>query len=76
MLFFLFLSVLQKLFYYYYSLIFFSLKLFLFFHVPECSVFGFYRRPGMTHTVLFHCPISAEIRTVDSQLDLRILFYL
>ena len=55
---------------------FFSLKLFLFFHVPECSVFGFYRRPGMTHTVLLHCPISAEIRTVDSQLDLRILFYL
>ena len=28
---------------------------------------------GMTHTVLLHCPISAEIRTVDSQSDLRIL---
>ena len=28
---------------------------------------------GMTRTVLLHCPISAEIRTVDSQSDLRIL---
>ena len=27
---------------------------------------------GMTRTVLLHCPISAEIRTVDSQSDLRI----
>ena len=27
---------------------------------------------GMTHTVLLHCPVSAEIRTVDSQSDLRI----
>ena len=25
----------------------------------------------MTRTVLLHCPISAEIRTVDSQSDLR-----
>ena len=23
---------------------------------------------GMTRTVLLHCPISAEIRTIDSQL--------
>ena len=29
---------------------------------------------GMTSTVLLHCPTSAEIRTVDSQSDLRILF--
>ena len=29
----------------------------------------------MTCTVLLHCPISAEIRTVDSQSDLRILLY-
>ena len=28
---------------------------------------------GMMRTVLLHCPISAEIRTVDSQSDLRIL---
>ena len=28
---------------------------------------------AMTRTVLLHCPISAEIRTVDSQSDLRIL---
>ena len=28
---------------------------------------------GMTRTVLLYCPISAEIRTVDSQSDLRIL---
>ena len=28
---------------------------------------------GMTRTVLFYCPISAEIRTADSQSDLRIL---
>ena len=27
---------------------------------------------GMTRSVYFHCPISAEIRTVDSQSDLRI----
>ena len=26
---------------------------------------------GMTDTVLLHCPISAEIRTLDSQSDLR-----
>ena len=31
---------------------------------------------GMTHTVLLHCPISAEIRTVDSQSALRILLWL
>ena len=31
---------------------------------------------GMTRTVLLHCPISAEIRTVDIQLDLRILLYI
>ena len=28
---------------------------------------------GMMHAVLLHCPINAEIRTVDSQSDLRIL---
>ena len=28
----------------------------------------------MACTVLLHCPISAEIRTVDSQSNLRILF--
>ena len=28
---------------------------------------------GMTRTVLLHYPISAEIRTVDSQSDLKIL---
>ena len=28
----------------------------------------------MTRTVLLHCPNSAEIRTVDNQLDLRILY--
>ena len=28
---------------------------------------------GMTRTVLFNCPIKAEMRTVDSQSDLRIL---
>ena len=28
---------------------------------------------GMTRTVLLYCPVSAEIRTVDSQSDLRIL---
>ena len=28
---------------------------------------------GMTRTVLLHCPISAEIRTIDSQSDLCIL---
>ena len=28
---------------------------------------------GMTRTVLLHCPISAEVRTVYSQSDLRIL---
>ena len=27
----------------------------------------------MTRTVLLNCPIKAEIRTVDSQSDLRIL---
>ena len=31
---------------------------------------------GMTRTVLLHCPISDEIRTVDSQSDLRILLWL
>ena len=31
---------------------------------------------GMTRTVLLHYPISAEIRTVDSQSDLKILLYL
>ena len=28
---------------------------------------------GMTCTVIIHCPISAEIRIVDSQSDLRLL---
>ena len=28
---------------------------------------------GMTRTVLLHCPISVEIRTIDSQSDLCIL---
>ena len=28
---------------------------------------------GMTRIVLLHCPISAEIGTVDSQSDLKIL---
>ena len=28
---------------------------------------------GMMRTVLFNCPIKAEIRAVDSQSDLRIL---
>ena len=28
---------------------------------------------AMARAVLLHCPISAEIRTVDSQSDLRIL---
>ena len=27
----------------------------------------------MTRTVLLHCPISPEIRTVDSQSDLKIV---
>jgi len=31
---------------------------------------------GMTPTVLLHCPISAEIKTVDSQSDLGILLYI
>ena len=31
---------------------------------------------GMTRTVLLHYPISGEIRTVDSQSDLRILLWL
>ena len=30
----------------------------------------------MTRTVLFNCPIKAEIRAVDSQSDLRILLLL
>ena len=30
----------------------------------------------MTRTVLFNCPIKAEIRVVDSQSDLRILLYI
>ena len=30
----------------------------------------------MTRTVLLHCPVRAEIRTVDTQPDLRILFQL
>ena len=29
---------------------------------------------GMTRTFLFNCPIKAEIRTVDSQSDLRICY--
>ena len=28
---------------------------------------------GMMRTVLLHCPISPEIRTVDSQSDLKIV---
>ena len=28
----------------------------------------------MTRTVLFNCPIKAEIRAVDGQSDLRIIF--
>ena len=28
---------------------------------------------GMMHAVLLHCPISAEIRKIDSQSDLCIL---
>ena len=28
----------------------------------------------MTRTVLLHCPISAEIRTVDSQSDLEFCY--
>ena len=28
---------------------------------------------AMARTVLLHCPIGAEVRTVDSQSDLRIL---
>ena len=35
-----------------------------------------YNYLGMMHTVLLHCPISAELRTVDSQSDLRILLQL
>ena len=31
---------------------------------------------GMKRTVLLHCPISTEIRTLDSQSDLRILLWL
>ena len=31
---------------------------------------------GIMRTVLLHCPISAEIRTVNSQSDLRILLWL
>ena len=31
---------------------------------------------GMTSTVLLHCPINDEIRTGDSQSDLRILLSL
>ena len=30
---------------------------------------------GMSHTVLLHCPVSTEIKTVDSQSDLRIFSY-
>ena len=30
---------------------------------------------AMMRTVLLYCPISAEIRTVDSQSDLKILFF-
>ena len=33
----------------------------------------FKRTHAMMRTLLLHCPISAEIRTVDSQSDLRIL---
>ena len=36
----------------------------------------FKRMSVMMRTVLLHCPISAEIRTVDSQSDLRILLKL
>ena len=35
-----------------------------------------YNYLGMMHTVLLHCPITAELRTVDSQSDLRILLQL
>ena len=31
---------------------------------------------GMTHTVLLHCPVGAEIRTVHGQSDVRILLWL
>ena len=33
----------------------------------------FKRARAMARTVLLHCPISAEVRTFDSQSDLRIL---
>ena len=29
---------------------------------------------GLTRTILLHCPIRAEIRTVDSQSDLRFFY--
>ena len=42
----------------------------------QIIIYLFILLQGMNHTVLLHCPISAEIRTVDSQSDLRILSWL
>ena len=42
----------------------------------QIIIYLFILLQGMNRTVLLHCPISAEIRTVDSQSDLRILSWL
>ena len=39
----------------------------------QIIIYLFISLQGMTRTVLTNCPISVEIRTVDSQSDLRIL---
>ena len=39
-------------------------------------IYSFISLQGMTRTILSNCPISVEIRTVDSQSDLRILLWL
>ena len=45
-------------------LFFFHENYFYFFMFRNVPCSRFYRRPGMMHTVLLHCRISAEIRTV------------
>ena len=42
----------------------------------QIIIYLFISLQGMTRTVLPNCPISVEIRTVDSQSDLRILLWL
>ena len=42
----------------------------------QIIIYLFILLQAMTCTVLLHCPISAEIRTVNNQSDLRILLWL